>query len=52
MIPNWIYERFQLFAGPRLRFNAELHEYHLDERQLTSWSTAIDYRSRLRDVIF
>jgi hypothetical protein len=38
MIPNWIYERLLLFADPRLRFNAELHEYHLDQRQLTSWS--------------
>jgi ATP-dependent exoDNAse (exonuclease V) beta subunit len=38
MIPNWIYERLKLLADPRLRFNAELHEYHLDQRQLTSWS--------------
>jgi hypothetical protein len=38
MIPNWIYERLLLFADPRLRFNAELHEYHFNQRQLTSWS--------------
>jgi ATP-dependent exoDNAse (exonuclease V) beta subunit len=38
MIPNWIYERLLLFADPRLRFNAELHEYHLDQRPLTPWS--------------
>jgi hypothetical protein len=38
MIPNWIYERLRLSADPRLRFNAELHEYHLNQRQLTPWS--------------